>query len=90
MKQRIGKFEILREIGHGAMGEVFLARDPVIGREVAIKTLHPPWAATPQARERFFREAQAAGRRPAGLAGGVAGGGGVLFRAEIPGRGVQP
>jgi len=62
MKERIGKFEILRCLGQGAMGEVFLARDPVIGREVAVKTLHPAWAETPQARERFFHEAQAAGR----------------------------
>jgi len=62
MLQTLGKFEIINMLGQGAMGEVFLARDPVINRNVAIKTLHPALALTPEARDRFFREAQAAGR----------------------------
>jgi serine/threonine-protein kinase len=62
MNDTIGKFEIKGPLGQGAMGEVFLGLDPVIGREVAIKTLSPGWIRTPQARERFFREAQAAGQ----------------------------
>ncbi len=61
MKPRIGKFEIQRRLGEGAMGEVFLGRDPIIGREVAIKTIRPQIATGEEARERFYREARAAG-----------------------------
>ncbi|HYS78742.1 MAG TPA: serine/threonine-protein kinase, partial [Candidatus Dormibacteraeota bacterium] len=63
---RLGRFEILREIGKGAMGQVFLANDPKIERKVAIKTIVlPPGTSEDEAREtsqRFLREAQAAGR----------------------------
>ena len=63
---RLGRFEITREIGKGAMGQVFLARDPKIDRPVAIKTIVlPPGTSTEEAHEtsqRFLREAQAAGR----------------------------
>ncbi|MFN8011226.1 MAG: serine/threonine-protein kinase [Holophagaceae bacterium] len=65
MTLRIGKFEILRRLGEGAMGEVFLAQDTVIGREVAIKTIRKDslalGEAKDEARERFYREARAAG-----------------------------
>lgn len=61
MKTRIGKFEIQRRLGEGAMGEVFLGRDPIIGREVAIKTIRPQIATGDESRERFYREARAAG-----------------------------
>ncbi len=61
MQQRIGKFEIIRKLGAGGMGEVFLARDPAIGREVALKTILATGASASDARERFFREARAAG-----------------------------
>ncbi len=61
MRPRIGKFEIVRRLGEGAMGEVFLGRDPIIGREVAIKTIRPQIATGEEARERFYREARAAG-----------------------------
>ncbi len=37
--ERIGRYEIVRLIGEGAVGRVFLARDPVLGREVAVKVL---------------------------------------------------
>lgn len=61
MRTRIGKFEIQRRLGEGAMGEVFLGRDPIIGREVAVKTIRPQIATGEEARERFYREARAAG-----------------------------
>ncbi len=63
---RLGRFEIVREIGKGAMGQVFLAEDPKIDRKLAIKTIVlPPGTSAEEAREtsqRFLREAQAAGR----------------------------
>lgn len=62
MKTRIGKFEILRPLGKGAMGEVFLAVDPLIGRHVAIKTIRGVESEGAEARGRFQREAQAAGQ----------------------------
>jgi tRNA A-37 threonylcarbamoyl transferase component Bud32 len=61
MLQRLGKFEILKRLGQGAMGEVYLGKDPSIGREVAIKTIHREAAQGAEARERFAREARAAG-----------------------------
>jgi serine/threonine-protein kinase len=61
MFTRLGKFEILRSLGQGAMGEVFLARDPAIGREVAVKTILASSTAGPEAKSRFAREAKAAG-----------------------------
>ena len=62
MPDRIGKFEILRALGQGAMGEVFLARDTTLGREVALKTIRPQADAEALAdlKARFAREAQAA------------------------------
>ncbi len=62
MRTRIAKFEIVRTLGKGAMGEVFLAVDPLIGRQVAIKTIKGDAAEGPEARERFQREARAAGQ----------------------------
>ncbi len=61
----LGRYEIVDELGRGAMGTVFRARDPVIDRTVALKTitLSGLGSETEQAyRQRFFREAQAAGR----------------------------
>lgn len=55
---RIGKFEILRRIGKGAMGEVFLGKDPALGREVAIKTILASSAFGDEAKARFEREAR--------------------------------
>jgi serine/threonine-protein kinase len=61
MFEKLGKFEIKRVLGNGAMGEVYLGVDPSIGREVAIKTILPSAAQGGDAKERFAREARAAG-----------------------------
>lgn len=61
MLQKLGKFEIVRLLGHGSMGEVYVGRDPLIGREVAIKVIHAANTLGREARERFAREARAAG-----------------------------
>jgi serine/threonine protein kinase len=63
---RLGRYEILGELGRGAMGRVYLARDPVIGRLIALKTIHVGIEGLDDSeahefRERFVREAQAAG-----------------------------
>ena len=61
MFKKLGKFEIQKVLGAGAMGEVYLGVDPSIGREVAIKTILNPGTQGPEAKERFAREAKAAG-----------------------------
>ncbi len=61
----LGRYEIERELGRGAMGVVFLGKDPKIARTVAIKTLSYQAfddGHLPELKERFFREAEAAGR----------------------------
>jgi CHASE2 domain-containing sensor protein/predicted Ser/Thr protein kinase len=64
-KPTLGRYEILQELGQGAMGTVYLGRDPNINREVAIKTVSYAEIAVDELSEvkaRFFREAEAAGR----------------------------
>jgi eukaryotic-like serine/threonine-protein kinase len=56
-----GQYELVREIGRGGMGIVYLARDVKLDRLVAIKTLPPHLATDPVVRERFLREARTAG-----------------------------
>jgi serine/threonine protein kinase len=62
--QTLGRYKILSELGRGAMGAVYRAVDPMIEREVAIKTLLPdlPEEVMEAVRERFLREARSAGR----------------------------
>ena len=60
MLTRLGKFEIIRLLAQGSMGEVYVGRDPILGREVAIKVIHTAAGMGPQARERFATEARAA------------------------------
>jgi eukaryotic-like serine/threonine-protein kinase len=59
--KKLGKYEILGELGHGAMGVVYRARDPFINRFVALKTITTGVADDPALLERFYREAQSAG-----------------------------
>ena len=62
---RIGRYKIVRELGRGAMGVVYHAIDPNIGRPVAIKTIQIGGGRKPEEqerlRERLFREARSAG-----------------------------
>ena len=58
---RLGPYEIIAAIGAGGMGEVYRARDPRIGREVAIKVLPPEFARDQDRLTRFAQEARAAG-----------------------------
>ena len=57
---RIGPYEILGLIGAGGMGEVYRARDPRLGRDVAIKVLPAGFATDPERLQRFEQEARAA------------------------------
>ena len=64
MISQLGRYEVISELGQGAMGVVYKARDPLIDREVAIKTINLSLAL--EEREeyeaRFYQEAKAAGR----------------------------
>ena len=58
--KRLGKYEILREIGRGGFAIVYEARNVALDRTVALKVLHPHWSADPSFATRFQREARAA------------------------------
>jgi Tol biopolymer transport system component len=57
---RLGVYELVGQIGAGGMGEVYRARDPRLGRDVAIKVLPAAFAADPGRLQRFEQEARAA------------------------------
>jgi eukaryotic-like serine/threonine-protein kinase len=64
-KPTLGRYEVIKELGRGAMGVVYLGQDPKINRKVAIKTLRYEEVDEEQLAEvkkRFFREAEAAGK----------------------------
>ncbi len=65
-KPMLGRYEIVRELGKGAMGAVYLGKDPKISRTVAIKTLALSQEfeddELAEVKQRFFREAETAGR----------------------------
>ena len=58
---RLGPYEILSPLGAGGMGEVYRAKDPRLGRDVAIKVLPASFSADADRLRRFEQEARAAG-----------------------------
>lgn len=58
---KVGKYQVDSVLGRGGMGEVYKAHDPALGRYVALKIMRGPSMDDAVARERFVREAQAAG-----------------------------
>ena len=58
----IGKYEVIRVLGRGAMGVVYHGHDPLLDRDVAIKVMLPQTAADPDQKARFEREARAAAK----------------------------
>ena len=64
-KPTLGRYEVIKELGQGAIGTVYLGRDPKINREVAIKVLRYDEVSGEQldeVKKRFYHEAEAAGR----------------------------
>jgi tetratricopeptide (TPR) repeat protein len=59
---KIGKYEIVEELGRGGMGVVYKAYDSLMEREVAIKVISDGVLAMPEIKSRFYREARTAGK----------------------------
>ena len=59
--ERIGKYDVVGVLGQGGMGVVYRARDPRIGRDVAIKTLTEGFTGDPDMLKRFYQEAGSTG-----------------------------
>jgi len=55
----IGNYKIVRVLGEGGMGTVYLAEHPMIGKRVAVKMLRPDLGTDPGLVSRFFQEAKA-------------------------------
>jgi serine/threonine protein kinase len=60
LPSKLGRFQVRRELGRGAFGVVWLAHDPHLRRDVALKVPRAEALVSPEARERFLREARAA------------------------------
>ena len=64
--ETVGRYQVRRELGRGMMGVVYLATDPDLGRDIALKVIQLPHGATDEERanfeQRFFAEAQSAAR----------------------------
>jgi serine/threonine protein kinase len=60
--KKLGKYEILEEIGRGGFAVVYKARDTTLNRVVALKVLHPQLTTDPKFVQRFHQEAQTAAR----------------------------
>lgn len=60
LPDRLGGYRILKELGRGGMGAVYLAKQLSLDRNVAVKTIQNDWSANPRAVARFIREAYAA------------------------------
>jgi eukaryotic-like serine/threonine-protein kinase len=59
---RIGKYEVLGELGTGSMGVLYRAHDPILDRDIALKTIAGSGGMDPELKERFYREARAGAR----------------------------
>jgi class 3 adenylate cyclase/tetratricopeptide (TPR) repeat protein/predicted Ser/Thr protein kinase len=62
LPESFGRYRVQRQLGRGGMGTVYLAQDTHLDRPVALKVPHAALAADEALRERFYREARAAGR----------------------------
>jgi serine/threonine-protein kinase len=67
LERRVREYQVVREVGRGAMGVVFLARDVMLHRLVAIKVLRQDLASNEDQRERFRREARVTARFSEGV-----------------------
>src|SRR5579864_6462996 len=59
---KLGKYEVLGELSKGSMGVIYRGRDPILDREVALKTIAGAGGIDPEWKERFYREARAGAR----------------------------